>query len=151
MASPAEYEILNLTGREVQVSNPRKVLFPTAGHTKLDVVRYYVAVADGALRAAGGRPNMLLRFPNGIDGESFYQKRAPESRPPWVEVVELSFPSAEAAIAKKSPSTNLLRESAVRLGPSGNRPVLCQSMTAPSASTMTSDLTDLCSNTARAV
>jgi len=79
------------------VSNPRKVLFPDAGHTKLDLVRYYIAVADGALRAAGGRPNMLLRFPNGIGGESFYQKRAPESRPPWVEVVELSFPSGRTA------------------------------------------------------
>jgi len=97
VAPPAEYEILNLAGREVQVSNPRKVLFPQAGHTKLDVVRYYIAVADGALRAAGGRPNMLLRFPNGIDGESFYQKRAPESRPPWVEVVELKFPSGRTA------------------------------------------------------
>jgi len=97
VAAPVEYETLNVAGRDVQVSNPRKVLFPQAGHTKLDVVRYYVAVADGALRAAGGRPNMLLRFPNGIEGESFYQKRAPESRPPWVEVVELKFPSGRTA------------------------------------------------------
>ena len=97
MAPPAEYEILNVAGRDLQVSNPRKVLFPQAGHTKLDVVRYYIAVADGALRAAGGRPNMLLRFPNGIDGESFYQKRAPESRPSWVDVVELKFPSGRTA------------------------------------------------------
>ena len=89
--------MLNVAGRDVQVSNPRKVLFPQAGHTKLDIVRYYIAVADGALRAAGGRPNMLLRFPHGIDGESFYQKRAPESRPPWVEVVELKFPSGRTA------------------------------------------------------
>jgi len=97
VAPPVEYEILNTSGRDVQVSNPRKILFPQAGHTKLDLVRYYLAVADGALRAAGGRPNMLLRFPNGIDGESFYQKRAPESRPPWVEVVELKFPSGRTA------------------------------------------------------
>ena len=97
MAPPVEYEILNTSGRDVQVSNPRKILFPQAGHTKLDLIRYYLAVADGALRAAGGRPNMLLRFPNGIDGESFYQKRAPESRPPWVEVVELKFPSGRTA------------------------------------------------------
>jgi len=97
VAPPAEYELLNAAGRDVQVSNPRKVLFPQAGYTKLDVVRYYIAVADGALRAAGGRPNMLLRFPNGIDGESFYQKRAPESRPQWVEVVELKFPSGRTA------------------------------------------------------
>ena len=97
MPSPVDHEILNVAGRDVTVSNPRKVLFPQAGHTKLDVVRYYLAVADGALRAAGGRPNMLLRFPNGIDSESFYQKRAPESRPPWVEVVELKFPSGRTA------------------------------------------------------
>jgi DNA ligase D-like protein (predicted polymerase) len=98
VAPPVEYEILSVDGRDVQVSNPRKVLFPEAGHTKLDIVRYYVTVADGALRAAGGRPNMLLRFPNGIAGESFYQKRAPESRPPWIEVVELKFPSGRTAL-----------------------------------------------------
>ena len=97
MAAPVEYEVVHVSGHDVQVSNPRKVLFPDAGHTKLDLARYYLAVADGAIRAAGGRPNMLLRFPNGIDGESFYQKRAPESRPPWVEVVELSFPSGRTA------------------------------------------------------
>ena len=56
------------------------MLFPQAGHTKLDLVRYYLAVADGALRRAGGRPNVLVRYPNGIDGEFFYQKRAPAPR-----------------------------------------------------------------------
>ena len=79
------------------ISNPGKVLFPKAGHTKLDLVRYYLAVAEGALRGAGGRPNMLVRYPNGIDGEFFYQKRAPKARPPWIEVVELRFPSGRAA------------------------------------------------------
>jgi DNA ligase D-like protein (predicted polymerase) len=97
VAAPVEYEVVRVSGHDVQVSNPRKVLFPDAGYNKLDLARYYLAVADGAIRAAGGRPNMLLRFPNGIDGESFYQKRAPESRPPWVEVVELSFPSGRTA------------------------------------------------------
>ncbi|HWN83699.1 MAG TPA: non-homologous end-joining DNA ligase [Vicinamibacterales bacterium] len=97
VAAPVEYELVHVAGQDVQVSNPRKVLFPAAGYTKLDLARYYIAVADGALRAAGGRPNMLLRFPNGIDADSFYQKRAPESRPPWVEVVELSFPSGRTA------------------------------------------------------
>jgi DNA ligase D-like protein (predicted polymerase) len=92
-----EHEVLIVGGREVTVTNPRKVLFPEAGHTKLDLARYYIAVADGALRGAGGRPNMLLRFPNGIGEESFYQKRAPQSRPPWIEVVELSFPSGRTA------------------------------------------------------
>jgi len=60
-------------------------------------VRYYVAVAEGALRGAGGRPNMLVRYPNGIDGEFFYQKRAPQARPDWIEVVELRFPSGRGA------------------------------------------------------
>ena len=73
------------------------MLFPHAGITKLDLVRYYLAVADGALRGAGGRPNVLVRYPNGIDGEFFFQKRAPQSRPPWVEVVALSFPSGRTA------------------------------------------------------
>jgi DNA ligase D-like protein (predicted polymerase) len=81
----------------VAISNPGKVLFPKARHTKLDLARYYVAVAEGALRGAGGRPNMLVRYPDGIEGEFFYQKRAPKSRPPWTEVVELRFPSGRAA------------------------------------------------------
>ena len=78
MPNNSEKETLRAAGRDVVVSNPRKVLFPEAGVTKLDLVRYYLAVADGALRAAGGRPNMLVRYPNGIAGEYFYQKRAPE-------------------------------------------------------------------------
>ncbi len=93
----AEHETIDVAGRAVTISNPRKVLFPQAGYTKLDLVRYYLAVADGALRGAGGRPNVLVRYPNGIDGEFFYQKRAPESRPPWIEVVTLSFPSGRTA------------------------------------------------------
>jgi len=92
-----ESEIVSVAGRDVPVSNPNKVLFPQAGHTKLDLVRYYLAVAPGALRAAGNRPNVLVRYPNGIDGESFYQKRAPESRPDWIDVVALQFPSGRTA------------------------------------------------------
>ena len=88
---------LDVAGREVAISNPQKMLFPGAGHTKLDLVRYYVAVAEGALRAAGHRPNVLVRYPNGIDGDFFYQKRAPRSRPPWIEVVTLAFPSGRTA------------------------------------------------------
>ncbi|MGE5801368.1 MAG: non-homologous end-joining DNA ligase [Gemmatimonadota bacterium] len=84
-------------GHEVTVSNPAKVLFPKPKYTKLDLANYYLAVADGALRGAGGRPNMLVRFPNGVGAESFYQKRAPESRPPWIEVVTLRFPSGRTA------------------------------------------------------
>ena len=87
----------NIGGYEVTVSNPAKVLFPKPKYTKLDLVNYYLAVADGALRGAGGRPNMLVRFPNGVGAPSFYQKRAPDSRPPWVEVVTLRFPSGRTA------------------------------------------------------
>src|SRR3954470_18713977 len=90
-------ELISVAGHEIPISNPGKVLFPEAKYTKLDVVRYYLAVADGALRAAGGRPNVLVRYPNGTDGEFFYQKRAPESRPSWIEVVSLSFPSGRTA------------------------------------------------------
>jgi DNA ligase D-like protein (predicted polymerase) len=97
MAKKSDAEILSIDGVEVSISNPRKVLFPEAGYTKLDLVRYYLAVADGALRAAGGRPNVLVRYPNGIGSEFFYQKRAPESRPDWIEVVELKFPSGRTA------------------------------------------------------
>ncbi|MGZ8994016.1 MAG: non-homologous end-joining DNA ligase, partial [Burkholderiaceae bacterium] len=77
--------------------NPRKVLFPAAGYTKLDLVHYYLAVAEGALRAAGGRPNVLVRYPNGIADKFFFQKRAPASRPAWIEVVTLRFPSGREA------------------------------------------------------
>jgi DNA ligase D-like protein (predicted polymerase) len=73
------------------------VLFPQPGHTKLDLARYYVAVSDGALRGAGGRPNVLVRYPDGIGGEFFFQKRAPRSRPPWIDVVALRFPSGRSA------------------------------------------------------
>ena len=97
MPAKTEYEHLVIDGREVAISNPRKVLFPEAGYTKLDIVRYYLAVAAGALRGAGGRPNVLVRYPNGITGEFFYQKRAPESRPDWIEIVALSFPSGRTA------------------------------------------------------
>jgi DNA ligase D-like protein (predicted polymerase) len=90
-------ERLVIAGREVAISNPGKVLFPDAGYTKLDLVRYYLAVADGALRGAGGRPNVMVRYPNGIAGEHFFQKRAPASRPPWVEVVTIRFPSGRSA------------------------------------------------------
>jgi bifunctional non-homologous end joining protein LigD len=97
MAGSREAEILTLAGREVTISHPDKVLFPKPSYTKLDLANYYIAVADGALRGAGGRPNMLVRFPEGIEGEHFYQKRAPKSRPAWIEVVELQFPSGRGA------------------------------------------------------
>ena len=90
-------EVLNVGGRDVTISNPQKVLFPGPKHTKLDLVHYYLAVAEGALRGAGGRPNVLVRYPNGVGEEFFYQKRAPASRPEWIEIVELKFPSGRTA------------------------------------------------------
>jgi DNA ligase D-like protein (predicted polymerase) len=90
-------EVLSIAGREVPVTNPQKVLFPEQKHTKLDLVRSYLAVAEGALRGAGGRPNVLVRYPNGVGSEFFYQKRAPDSRPDWIEVVALRFPSGRTA------------------------------------------------------
>src|SRR6187399_2416664 len=97
MPARSESEGLLIDGHEVSISIPRKVLFPEPGYTKLDLVRYYLAVAEGALRAAGGRPNVLVRYPNGITGEFFFQKRAPESRPAWIDAVTLSFPSGRTA------------------------------------------------------
>jgi DNA primase len=92
MAQQAKYEVLTIGDREVTISNPRKVLFPGTGHTKLDLARYYLAVAPGALQGAGHRPNVLVRYPDGVGSEFFYQKRAPASRPDWLEVVALQFP-----------------------------------------------------------
>ena len=97
MPTSREHVTLSIAGRDVAISNPSKVLFPEAGITKLDVVQYYLAVAEGALRGAGGRPNVLVRYANGIDEEFFYQKRAPTSRPPWVEVCTIAFPSGRTA------------------------------------------------------
>jgi bifunctional non-homologous end joining protein LigD len=94
---PADTEILEVAGREVIVTNPGKLFFPRTGHTKLDLVRYYLAVADGALRGIARRPMALKRYPNGADGQFFFQKRAPQSRPDWIETVELSFPSGRTA------------------------------------------------------
>jgi bifunctional non-homologous end joining protein LigD len=89
--------VLDVAGREVTVSNPEKVYFPRTGHTKLDLIRYYLAVVEGALRGVAERPMALKRFVNGAEGEFFFQKRAPEKRPEWVETVELKFPSGRSA------------------------------------------------------
>lgn len=95
MASPRE--VLTIAGREVAISNPTKVFFPALGLTKLDLIRYYLAVADGAVRGVAGRPLVLKRFPDGVDAEPFYQKRAPTHRPPWIETAVFTFPSGRTA------------------------------------------------------
>jgi DNA ligase D-like protein (predicted polymerase) len=94
---PDQKEILEICGRKVPISNPGKVYFSHNGITKLDIVRYYLAVADGALRGVSGRPMVLKRYVNGAEGEAFFQKRAPSTRPEWIQTVELSFPSGRIA------------------------------------------------------
>ena len=88
---------LEVAGREVTITNPDKVVFAVDRHTKLDLVRYYLAVADGALRGVAGRPMILKRFVKGIDEEAFFQKRAPTGRPDWIEVVDLHYASGRSA------------------------------------------------------
>src|SRR6476660_3059321 len=94
---PTRKEVIEIGGREVSISNPDKVYFPDAGYTKMDVVSYYLAVADGALRGVQGRPMALKRFVDGITGEAFFQKRAPDNRPDWLRVATLTFPSGRTA------------------------------------------------------
>ena len=94
---PSKSHVLEIAGREVAVTNPDKVFFPRGGRTKLDLVRYYLAVADGALRGAGGRPMAMKRYPDGAEGDFFFQKRAPKTHPEWIETVELRFPSGRTA------------------------------------------------------
>ena len=92
---------LDVGGRRVEVTHPDKVIFPDhngwAGHTKLDLIQYYLAVADGALRGVAGRPMILKRFVKGIEQEAVFQKRAPEKRPDWVDVAELRYARGTSA------------------------------------------------------
>jgi DNA ligase D-like protein (predicted polymerase) len=97
MAKATEAEVLTISGREVRVSNPEKLYFPAAGITKLEMVRYYMEVGEGALRGVFNRPIVLKRYVHGAEGEFFFQKRAPEKRPEWVTTVSLRFPSGRTA------------------------------------------------------
>ncbi len=88
---------IDVAGRVVSISNPDKVFFAARGETKLDLVRYYLAVGEGALRGVRERPTVLKRYPNGAGGEFFYQKRVPSPRPEWLETVTVHFPSGRSA------------------------------------------------------
>jgi len=90
-------EVLAVDGREVRITHPDKLYFSQARVSKLDLVRYYLTVAPGALAGIQDRPIVLKRFVNGAEGEAFYQKRAPTQRPPWLRTVTLSFPSGRTA------------------------------------------------------
>src|SRR5437879_7004619 len=78
--------------RDVRITNPERVYFPARGETKLDLVRYYLSVGDGIVRALRERPCMLHRFPSGVAGEKVHQKRIPGGAPPWLETVRVHFP-----------------------------------------------------------
>jgi bifunctional non-homologous end joining protein LigD len=95
--SKAPAEILDINGAEVRISSPDKMVFPEPGVTKLDLVRYYLSVADGALRGAGGRPMVLKRFPKGIDAEPFFQKRVPGNHPDFIDTATLHYASGTSA------------------------------------------------------
>ena len=97
MAKEAASQVLSLEGREVHITNPDKLYFSQARITKLDLVRYYLSVAPGALAGIQDRPIVLKRFVNGAEAGAFYQKRAPDKRPPWLRTVTLSFPSGRTA------------------------------------------------------
>src|SRR5215475_14158465 len=98
MAKKAASEVLTIEGREVQITNPEKLYFSShARISKLDLLRYYLSVAEGALAGIRDRPIVLKRFVDGAEGEAFYQKRAPEKRPAWLRTVTLSFPSGRTA------------------------------------------------------
>jgi len=97
VAAPTSAEVLEVAGRAVKVTNPAKIYFPEAGITKLELVRYYLAIGEGALRAIFNRPIVLKRYPNGAEGDFFFQKRAPTSRPDWIRTVTLTFPSGRTA------------------------------------------------------
>jgi DNA ligase D len=91
--------LIEAAGREVEISHPGKVLFAEAGHTKLDLARYYQAVEPALMLAMGGRPVLLQRFPHGAGGPSFFQKRVPEKRPDWLETTVVSTPNGTTSQA----------------------------------------------------
>jgi len=90
MATSKKAEVVEAAGREVRVTSPDKVFFPQRGETKLDLVRYYLAVEEPIMRAMGGRPTLLQRFPQGAGGQSFFQKRVPDSAPDWLETATVT-------------------------------------------------------------
>jgi DNA ligase D-like protein (predicted polymerase) len=98
VAKEEQPEVLSIGGREVRITHPSKLYFSREERlSKLDLVRYYLSVAEGALAGIRDRPIVLKRFVNGAEGEAFYQKRAPETRPAWIRTVTLSFPSGRTA------------------------------------------------------
>ena len=94
-----EHIDVELAGRTVRVTSPDKVMFPEHGKTKLDLVRYYESVEAPLMRAVGGRPVLMQRFPNGVGGSSFFQKRVPDDAPEWLETTVVSTPNGTTSRA----------------------------------------------------
>src|ERR1041384_1081508 len=99
MATKSEETVLELDGREVRITSPDKIFFPERGETKLDLVRYYLAVSEPFLRAAGGRPTLMQRFPHGAEGSSFFQKRVPDNAPDWLHTTIVTTPNGTTSRA----------------------------------------------------
>jgi DNA ligase D len=99
VSSVAEERMLNVAGRDIAITSPGKVFFSVLGATKLDLVQYYLAVAESFLGAAGGRPTLMQRFPHGAEGNSFFQKRVPESAPEWLQTTTVSTPNGTTSRA----------------------------------------------------
>jgi DNA ligase D len=95
----AESVELDVAGRTVRISSPGKVMFPAGGQTKLDVAEYYESVADELMGAIGGRPVLMQRFPNGVEGSNFFQKRVPDDAPEWLETTIVSTPNGTTSRA----------------------------------------------------
>ncbi|MEM7286854.1 MAG: non-homologous end-joining DNA ligase [Actinomycetota bacterium] len=97
--APSPFTMVEVAGREVKITNPDKVFFSKRGETKLDLVEYYLAVGDQIMRAVGGRPQLLQRFPDGASGKSFFQKRVPKGAPEWLETTTVSTPNGTTSNA----------------------------------------------------
>ena len=104
MMAKREQITIEAAGREVTFSNPGKVFFPEAGHTKLDLAKYYLAVADAACRHLRDRPTTLKRFVGGAAGDFFFQKRVPQGAPKWLQTTTVRFPSGRSR--RYSPASN---------------------------------------------
>src|SRR6185295_13206655 len=97
VATKGDHVDIEVDGRTVRVSNPTKVFFAERNETKLDLVNYYLAVGPGALRGVATRPTVMKRYPNGAEGDFFFQKRVPANRPDWLQTVTVAFPSGRTA------------------------------------------------------
>ena len=95
----SERVTIEVDGHELEISNPDKIYFPEHDDTKLDLVEYYRAVEIPLLRAVGGRPTLMQRFPNGVKGNSFFQKRVPDNIPDWLQTTIVSTPNGTTSRA----------------------------------------------------